>query len=99
MDRRCGKVSPSTAAKEISTFRTAWDWGARMKHVSGACPMKGLVYPKADKKAPFQTRAEIERQLDGLTDEQRGDLWDALYLTLSDINTFLADVKTSAPHP
>jgi integrase len=99
VDRRCSKVSPATAAKEISTFRTAWNWGMRMKLVSGPCPVKGLVYPKADEKLPFQTCAEIERQLDGLKDKQREELWDALYLTLPEIDAFLADVKASAAHP
>jgi hypothetical protein len=78
VDRRCLKVSPVTAAKEFSTFRTAWNWGVRMKLVSGPCPVKGLIYPKADEKPPFRTRAEIERQLDGLTQKQRDELWDAL---------------------
>ena len=61
IDRRCPKVSPATASKEISTFRTAWNWAVRMKLVSGPCPVKGLLYPKVDEKPPFQTRAEVER--------------------------------------
>jgi integrase len=99
VDRRCSKVSPATAAKEISTFRTAWNWGVRMKLISGPCPVKGLVYPKVDEKPPFQTRAEIERQLDDLTEKQREDLWNALYLTLPEIDAFLADVQALAAHP
>jgi integrase len=98
VDRRCPKVSPATAGKEISTFRTAWNWGVRMKLVSGPCPVKGLVYPKVDGKPPFQTRPEIERQLDGTNGRQRNDLWDALYLTLPEIDAFLTDVKATAAH-
>jgi hypothetical protein len=97
VDRRCSKVSPATAAKEISALRTAWNWGARMKLVSGPSPVKGLVYPKVDEKPPFQTRAEIDRQLDGVTDKQRKELWDALYLTLPEIDAFLADVRRRRP--
>jgi integrase len=99
VDRRCSKVAPATAAKEIATFRTAWNWGVRMKLVSGLCPVKGLIYPKVDEKPPFQTRTEIERQLDGLTDKQQEELWDALYLTLAEIDAFLAEVQASAIHP
>jgi integrase len=99
VDRRCPRVSPATAAKEISTLRTAWNWGARMKLVTGPCPVKGLLYPKMDEKPPFQTRAEIERQVEGLTDEHRLELWDALYLTLPEIDAFLTNVRATAAHP
>lgn len=99
IDRRCPKVAPATAAKEIATFRTAWNWGVRLKLVVGPCPVQGLVYPKTDKKPPFQTRAEIERQLDGLETDPRRELWDALFLTLPEIDAFLAAVRASAVHP
>ena len=99
VDRRCAKVSPATAAKEIATLRTAWNWGLRMKLVSVTCPVKGLTYPKVDEKPPFQTRAEIERQLDGLTAVQQQELWDALFLTLPEIEAFLAAVQESSLHP
>lgn len=99
IDRRCPKISPATVGKEISTFRTVWNWGVRMKLVSGTCPVKGLVYPKVDEKPPFQTRTEIERQLEGLTPEQCADHWDALYLTLPEIVAFLAEVKAVSAHP
>ena len=59
VDRRCPEICP--AAKELSTFRTASDWGVRLKHFSGSCPVKGLVYPKVDEEPPFQTRSEIGR--------------------------------------
>ena len=99
VDRRCAKVSASTASKEISTLRTAWNWGVRMKLVSGPCPVKGLLYPKVDEKPPFQTRSEIERRLEGLDDSQRKELCDSLYLTLPEIEAFLADVRAGAGHP
>lgn len=99
VDRRCPKVSPATAAKEISTLRSAWNWGVRMKLVSGPCPMEGLVYPKVDEKPPFRTRAEIERQAEGLTEAQQDELWESLYLTLPEIDAFLADVRSRAAHP
>ncbi|QDV33713.1 tyrosine-type recombinase/integrase [Tautonia plasticadhaerens] len=99
VDRRCPGVSPVTAAKELSTLRTAWNWGVRLKLLSGTCPVKGLVYPKVDEKPPFQTRSEIERQLDGLDDTRRDELWDALDLTLPEIEAFLGVVRSGAAHP
>ena len=38
-----------------------------MKIVAGRYPYDGLRYPKSDEKPPFGTRAEIERQIPGLT--------------------------------
>lgn len=98
VDRRCQTVSPATASKEISTFRTAWNWGVRLGHVSGPCTVKGLVYPKIDEKPVFQTRREIERQLEGLTEEQRQELRNALFLTLPEIDAFISCVRESAAH-
>ena len=37
--------------------------GALAGHVSGAFPSLGLKVPKDTRKPPFQTRAEIERQI------------------------------------
>lgn len=71
---RRGTLNPSTIVKEIVTLRTAWNWGLRMKIVLGRYPYDGLRYPKSDEKPPYQTRAEIERQLPGpLTEDEAGD--------------------------
>lgn len=96
--RRCTKVSPTTAAKEIATLRTLWNWGVRMKLLEGPCPVKGLIYPKHDEKPPFQTRVEIIRQLEGLSDKQQKCLWDCLYLDIEEIESFLKEVKKHAKH-
>ena len=45
VDRRCPGVSPTTAKKEIDSFRAVWNWGLRSKLVSGPFPSAGLVYP------------------------------------------------------
>src|SRR5699024_5712329 len=96
---RSGPLNPATIKKEIVTLRTAWNWGVRMKIVSGRYPYDGLRYPKSDEKPPFQTRAEIERQIPGLTPRQVAELYDALYLTLPEIDRLLAHVKANALHP
>ncbi len=96
---RRGPLNPATIEKEIVTLRTAWNWGVRMQIVSGRYPYDGLRYPKADEKPPFQTRVEIERQLAGLTAGRADEVWEALYLTLPEIERLLAHVETSALHP
>ena len=89
----------SPSKKEIVTLRTAWNWGVRMKIVSGRYPYDGLRYPKSDEKPPFQTRAEIERQLPGLPPKKAAELWEALYLTLPEIDRLLTHVEEQALHP
>jgi len=37
-----GQLTPATIKKEIVTLRTAWNWGLRMKIVSGRYPYDGL---------------------------------------------------------
>jgi integrase len=95
---RRGTLNPATIQKEIVTLRTAWNWGVRMKIVSGRYPYDGLRYPKTDEKPPFQNRAEIERQLPGLPPKKAAELWEALYLTLPEIERLLAHVKVAAVH-
>lgn len=94
-------LSSATIKKEIVTLRTAWNWAAKMKMVSGRFPYDGLRYPKSTEKPPFMTRAEIKRQIagGGLTAAEQADLWDALYLELSDIGELLAHVKANAGQP
>jgi integrase len=96
---RRGPLLPTTIKKEVVTLRTAWNWGARMEIVSGRCPVDGLRYAKGDEKPPFQSRAEIERQLPGLPPAKADELWDCLYLTIDEVERFLAYVKAHAGHP
>jgi integrase len=96
---RRGTLNPATIKKEIVTLRTAWNWGVRMKLVSGRYPYDGLRYPKSDEKPPFQTRVEIERQLPGISPKKAAELWEALYLTLPEIDRLLTHVRTAALHP
>ena len=98
VNRRCPAVSPTTAEKEIATLRTVWNWGVRMKLLSGPCSVKGVIYPKVDEKPPFQTRAEIYRQLVGLGNRQQVELWDSLYLRVEEIDLFLNEVRRLAMH-
>lgn len=96
---RRGPLNPVTIRKEIVTLRTAWNWGARMGIVSGRCPVEGLRYAKTDEKPPFQSRAEIERQLPGLPKEKADELWEVLYLNIEEVGRLLEFVRSASPHP
>lgn len=96
---RRGSLLPTTIKKEIVTLRGAWNWGVRMELVVGRCPADGLRYPKGDEKPPFQSRAEIERQLPGLSPHKAAELWEVLYLTLAEVEKLLDHVKERARHP
>jgi integrase len=96
-----GRLSPATIKKEIVTLRTTWNWGVRMGIVTGRFPNAGLRYPKGEEKPPFMTWQEIERRIHagGLTDQQRAELWDALFLTLPEIDDLLDYVRSAARQP
>lgn len=93
-------VAPVTTKKEITSLRAAWNWGRGAGLISREWPGRGLIYRKATDKPPFQTMAEIERQIarGGLDDEQVGDLWDSLYLTAEELPEFLEHVRQAARH-
>jgi integrase len=92
-------LSPVTLRKEMASLRAAWNWAAHMGIVQGMFPSKGLVYPKADEKPPFMTWAEIERKITSrMTDKQKAELWDCLYLTQPELEELLAFVCTAATH-
>jgi hypothetical protein len=44
------KVAPITVRKEVTTFRSAWNWGTSMGLMKGVFPSKGLRYAKTDEK-------------------------------------------------
>jgi integrase len=92
------KLAAATIQKEIVTLRTVWNWGARMNLVAGQFPYHGLRYPRTTEKPPFQTMAEIERQLKGMTEAEQLELWQSLYLLLPEIDEFLSAVKENARH-
>jgi integrase len=107
VDRRARKqyrgrpLSPVTLRKEMASLRAAWNWAAQAGLVTGPFPGRGLKYPKTADKPPFQTRAEIERQVarGGLSKIEQRELWDCLFLTLAEVAALLAYVKEHAAHP
>jgi integrase len=91
IDRRKKDVAGVTIKKEIDTLRTVWNWAARMKTVPGGFPSIGLIYPKEEEKLPFMTWPEIERRVKAGGNPKQ--LWECLYLTMPELEEFLAFVK------
>jgi hypothetical protein len=56
-------LSAATIKKELITLRTAWNWARHAGVLKTAFPLKGVKFPKTQEKPPFQTWAEIERQI------------------------------------
>jgi integrase len=96
-----GNVTATTIKKALVTFRTIWRWGMMTGKVTGNFPNRGLKYPKAAERPPFQTWAEINRQIQrgGLTENEVAELWECLYLTLPEIDELLQFVKEHALQP
>jgi integrase len=70
-----------------------------MGFVTGSFPNRGLKFPKAEEKPPFQTWQEIERQIArGVAPAEERDLWDCLFLTVPEITELLEFVKVTARH-
>ncbi len=95
------KLSPATIQKELITLRTAWNWAERFKFVAGRFPNQGLRYPKQTEKPAFQTREEIDRRIafGGLKDADIADLWDSLYLTVTEVDGVLKHLHKHAIQP
>jgi integrase len=96
-----GNVTTTTIKKALVTFRTIWRWRMHGGLVKGAFPNRGLKFPKSSEKPPFQTWAEIERQIGrgGLSQTEIAELWDCLYLTLPEMAELLEFVKANAAQP
>lgn len=98
--RRGKPISPTTIKKELATFSSIWSFARENGYVETVFPNKGLKFPKSCEKPRFQTWAEIERQIDrdDLSETEQDELWDCLYLTLDEVEQFLAHVREHARH-
>ncbi len=107
IDRRARKryrgrpLSAVTLRKEMASFRACWNWGVQAGRLKNSFPGRGLKYPKTNEKPPFQTRAEIERQIarGGLSDAEVRQLWDSLFLTRPEIEQLLKHVYDCQAQP
>lgn len=95
------KVSAVTVRKELSTFRTAWNFAKDQGIIQRSFPNRGLRLPKTEEKLPFRTFEEVERRIakGGMNSRQIAELWDAVFLTLPDIVEVLSHVKTTSADP
>jgi integrase len=94
------KLSPVTLRKEMASFRAVWNWGVDSGKLTGQFPNRGLKYPKYDEKLPFMTWHEIERKIaPDMTQAEKAELWDCLYLRADELAQLLAFVKDHAAHP
>ena len=93
------KLSPTTIRKELASLRAAWNWGVNAGLVHGAFPNKGLMFPKTNEKAPFQTWKEIEKQIQHLPLKEHQDLWDCLFLTMPELDELLKFVQEQSIQP
>jgi integrase len=87
---RKGKVSHVTIKKELGTLSSLWNrWGTANGLVPGPLTLKNLEHAKRYEKPPFQTWEQIERKIALGADD---DLWDSLFLTLSQVKELLVHV-------
>lgn len=90
------KVTANTINKAIVSFRTVWNWAERQGIVEGRFPRaREITLPKDRERPPFQTRAQINRQIEigNLNKAEQGDLWDCLYLTTDEAEKLLDHVE------
>ena len=98
--RRNKKLSPTTIKKEVATLRVIWSWAQKHEYATDSFPGKGLRFRKTEEKPRFQTWDEIEYQIErgGLDDDEQAELWDCLFLTLSEITELLLFASKLARH-
>ena len=93
------KVTPVTIKKAIVTLRTVWNWGRQHGLIDKLFPSKGLKYPKAVEKPPFMTFAEVERRARKVNPAEAAELWECVFLSLSEIEELLSSRKPEHANP
>lgn len=91
-------LSPTTIKKELSTFNTIWSWAQRNGYVDYDMPKRDLKFPRQQERPPFQTWDQIEHQVSrgNLDDDAQYELWDCLYLTLAEMQSFLEHIENAS---
>lgn len=93
-------LSPVTTKKELATFRAAWNWGVQAGLLTGRFPNQGLRFPKTSEKPPFRTFEEVSALVkrENMTEGERRDLWDCVFLTLEELAELLRYVEAESRH-
>lgn len=92
-------LSHVTIKKELSTLATVWNRHALpLGLVKEELSIKGFIFSKRRPKPKFQTRQQIERQVQrgGLNAHDIATLWECLFLTLTEVQELLHFVKQRA---
>lgn len=94
-------ISPTTIRKEIATLRAVWGWATERYAVAAFPNIRKLNYGKVPEKPPFRAWEEIEQQIKrgGLSDTKQAELWDCLFLSLTEIEELLDCVEESKAQP
>lgn len=95
------KVSSTTMRKELVTLLRVWNWGQKRKLIGTDFPdLSDVEFPKTEEKPPFQTYDEIVAQIDqdDLSNAEQLELWDALYLRVSEVDQVMKQVRENAYH-
>lgn len=95
------RLSPDTVKREVDTLKCILNWAENQQLVKNAPSLRGLIYGKRDEKPPFMTRTEIERIVarGGLDETEIAELWEALYLTVTEVHEVLEHVRERAKYP
>jgi integrase len=84
-------IARYTIRKELTTLATLWNrWGVRGGHVGAALNLRGLQFPKATQKPPFQTWEQIERKVRAGAGKE---LWDCLFLSKPQVDELVDFVR------
>jgi integrase len=96
--RRGQPLTGTTIKKELTTLNGVWSWAIQMGYAREPRPRRGLKFPKADEKPPFQTFTAIQQQVQRgkLTESESAAMWDCLYLTTEKLSPLLAHVDAHA---
>jgi integrase len=89
-------IRAETIKKEVDTLGMVWRRASKLGLVDVLPPTDGLVYPKGREKPPFQTWAEIERNIarGGLTPAEAREQWDSLFLSSEQVAEVLEFART-----
>jgi integrase len=93
------KIQAETIRKELVTFGTMRRFAKARGWCDGDIDRKAIKLPKGEEKPPFQTWKEIEAVVNkgGLTDEEKRDQWDRLFLREAEVRNFLAHIEEKGP--
>ena len=88
----------STIKKELVTLRSIWLWAKELQLHDCDLSLKKLKLPKTFELLPFQTKTQIQSQIErgGLSEIDIRELWESLYLTKQEIGEVMTIIRSNA---